>query len=162
MFVTPTPALMTVNAFRGKQEGTGNTSAFAPSFTKEKIVKVRKHYKKKNEMTILRGILSRIVTGLVNHISQINSHLSTLLVPNPCVTNPCLHGGRCIDTFSKYTNFPKDWDIGFLHYYCACPPDYTGQKCEGTSSSSHRQHLSKFKNIECSWNASNGKVINSR
>lgn len=47
MFVTPTPALMTVNAFRGKQEGTGNTSAFAPSFTKEKIVKVRKHYKKK-------------------------------------------------------------------------------------------------------------------
>lgn len=41
---------MTVNAFRGKQEGTGNTSAFAPSFTKEKIVKVRKHYKKKNEM----------------------------------------------------------------------------------------------------------------
>lgn len=101
-------------------------------------------------MTILRGILFRIVTGLVNHISQINSHLSTLLVPNPCVTNPCLHGGRCIDTFSEYTNFPKDWDIGFLHYYCACPPDYTGQKCEGTSSSSHRQHMTKFKNIECS------------
>lgn len=50
MFVTPTPALMTVNAFRGKQEGTGNTSAFAPSFTKEKIVKVRKHYLKKNEV----------------------------------------------------------------------------------------------------------------
>lgn len=101
-------------------------------------------------MTFLRGILFRIVTGLVNHISQINSHLSTLLVPNPCVTNPCLHGGKCIDTFSKYTNFPKDWDIGFLHYYCACPPDYTGQKCEGTSSSSHRQHMTKFKIIECS------------
>lgn len=52
-------------------------------------------------------------------------------VPNPCVTNPCLHGGTCIDTYSKYTGFPKDWDMGYLHYYCVCPPEYSGQKCEG-------------------------------
>ena len=52
-------------------------------------------------------------------------------VPNPCVTNPCLHGGTCIDTFSKYTGFPRDWDVGYLHYYCMCPQGYSGPKCEG-------------------------------
>lgn len=51
-------------------------------------------------------------------------------IPNPCVTTPCLHGGTCIDTFSKYTGFPRDWDIGYLHYYCMCPAEYSGQKCE--------------------------------
>ncbi|XP_029190904.2 neurogenic locus Notch protein-like [Acropora millepora] len=51
-------------------------------------------------------------------------------LPNPCVTSPCLNGGTCIDTYSKYTGFPKDWDIGYLHYYCKCPPQYSGQKCE--------------------------------
>ncbi|XP_031565636.1 adhesive plaque matrix protein 2-like, partial [Actinia tenebrosa] len=51
-------------------------------------------------------------------------------IPNPCVTNPCLHAGTCIDSFSEYSGFPADWNTRHLHYVCVCPPGYFGPKCE--------------------------------
>lgn len=76
------------------------------------------------------NLTHRLIPWLVRSMPNSDTLFST--VPNPCVTNPCLHDGTCIDTFSKYTGFPMDWDIGYLHYYCMCLPEYSGQKCEGT------------------------------
>ncbi|KAL3857465.1 hypothetical protein ACJMK2_012135 [Sinanodonta woodiana] len=35
---------------------------------------------------------------------------------NQCWSNPCLHGGTCIDSLTSYR--------------CVCPPGYTGQDCQ--------------------------------
>lgn len=49
-----------------------------------------------------------------------------LLVFNFCVIILCLYGGICIDIFSKYIGFLRDWDIGYLYYYCMCLVEYLG------------------------------------
>ena len=42
------------------------------------------------------------------------------------MTNPCLHGGKCIDAYSGF-----QWSFGPLQYYCLCKPPYKGIRCEG-------------------------------
>ena len=74
-----------------------------------------------------------------SYINWLFYHYSTnwkiiFAVPNPCAASPCVNGGSCIDSFSKYKGFPEDWDVGFLRYLCVCPLGFSGQNCEGSYS----------------------------
>ncbi|XP_061695790.1 neurocan core protein-like isoform X5 [Syngnathoides biaculeatus] len=51
------------------------------------------------------------------NIEQTEENLTTTLLPvEPCVTNPCLHGGKCLPQGTGYS--------------CYCPQGYAGENCE--------------------------------
>ena len=61
------------------------------------------------------------------------------LVPHPCIRQPCLNGGTCVDPFnSKEENEDQPvYDVALpwshLHFHCHCPPGFIGSRCESKS-----------------------------
>ena len=72
------------------------------------------------------------------HCKYLNIYLAEIVIENyiiitqlsldvsPCRMNPCKNGGRCIDGMSGFR-----WSVSTMHYYCLCPPPFTGAHCEG-------------------------------
>ena len=54
--------------------------------------------------------------------------LFVIIETRPCLTNPCMHGGRCIDSFSGF-----HWSFGPMQYYCVCKRPFKGLNCERKS-----------------------------
>lgn len=46
-----------------------------------------------------------------------------------CSPNPCLNGGKCNHVSNRYARAPF-YDSSSHHYYCSCPPNYSGYFCQ--------------------------------
>ena len=71
-------------------------------------------------MLKIESIKDKFYTG-----NFINIYKIFFIETRPCLTNPCMHGGRCIDSFSGF-----HWSFGPMQFYCVCKSPFKGLNCE--------------------------------
>uniref|UniRef100_A0A8C4IPV7 Neurocan b n=1 Tax=Dicentrarchus labrax TaxID=13489 RepID=A0A8C4IPV7_DICLA len=100
---------------------TDNTTALYDAYCYRGIIHLFYPHQNKSHLQTEKNILLQNITNELLYFESLNSpstpiRLSLSVEVEPCVTNPCLHGGKCLPQGTGYS--------------CYCPQGYAGENCE--------------------------------